>query len=51
MTVMHNNGPQDWVADYDGEGQERAARESGDSRMVMMAAAAEDSNGRQQMQR
>jgi hypothetical protein len=34
-----NNGSQDWVADYDGEGREWTAREGGDSGVVMMAAA------------
>ncbi len=38
---------QDWVADYDREGQERAAREDRDSRVAMMAAAAEHGGGGQ----
>jgi hypothetical protein len=53
MTAADDDGSQDWAADYDREGQERAVRDSGDSRVVMMAAAkmaaAEDSgSGRQQ---
>jgi hypothetical protein len=38
---------QDWVADYNGEGQEQAAIKERDSGMVMMAVAAEDGSGRQ----
>ncbi len=34
-----DNGLQDWVADYDREGQERAGRDGGDRGVVMMAAA------------
>ncbi len=30
-TVADNNGMQDWVADYNGDGQERAARDGGDT--------------------
>jgi YD repeat-containing protein len=50
-----DDGLQDWAADYDGEGRERAARDGRDSGMVMMAAAkmaaAEDSSrGGQQRQ-
>ncbi len=30
---------QDWAADYDGEGRERAARDRGDSGVAMMDAA------------
>ncbi len=49
-----DNGLQDWVADYDGEGRERAARDDGDSGVAMMAAAkmaaAVDSGGGQQQQ-
>jgi hypothetical protein len=49
MALADDNGLQDWVADYDGEGQERAARDSRDSGVVMMIAAmmtaAEDSGG------
>jgi hypothetical protein len=41
MTVMDNNNTRDWAADCNGEGQEQAVRESGDSGVVMMAVAAE----------
>ncbi len=34
-----DDGLQDWVAECDGEGQERAARDGGDSGVVMKAAA------------
>jgi hypothetical protein len=50
-TVVDNNGMQDSVADYDGEGQERAARDGRDSGVAMMAAAAEDGGGGQRQQR
>ncbi len=48
-TVADNNDTRDWVADCNGEGQERAVRDGRDSRVVMMAAAAanNDSKGRQ----
>jgi hypothetical protein len=46
-TVADNNDMRDWAADCDGEGQERAVRESGESRVVMMAVAVEDSGCRQ----
>ncbi len=39
MTVADDNGLQDWAADYDGEGQERAVRDGGDRGVVMMAVA------------
>ena len=29
MTAMDNNGRQDWVADYEGEGGERGANKNG----------------------
>ncbi len=52
MTAADDNCLQDWVADYDGEGQEQAARDGRDSGVVVMAAAkmvaAEDSGGAQQ---
>jgi hypothetical protein len=38
-----DNSIQDQVVDYNGEGQERVAREGNDSIMALMAAAAEDS--------
>jgi hypothetical protein len=55
-TAADNDGLQDWVADYDGEGREWAAREGRDSGVVMMAAAkmaaSEDSgSGGRQWQR
>ncbi len=40
-TVADDNNMQDWAADYDEEGGERAVRDGGDSGVVMMAAAAE----------
>ncbi len=30
-TAADNNGMQDWAADYKGDGQEQAARDSGDT--------------------
>ncbi len=39
--MAEDNGMQDQVVDYDGEGQEWAAREDRDSRVVMMAVAEE----------
>jgi hypothetical protein len=39
---------QGWVVDFHGEGQERAARGSGDIGVAMMAAAAEDGSSGQQ---
>ncbi len=50
-TLADNDGMQDWVADYDGEGWERVAIDGGDSGVAMMAAAAEDGGGKQQRQR
>jgi hypothetical protein len=53
-TATDDDGSQDWAADYDGEGQEWAVRDGGDSRVAMMAvakmAAAEDSSGGRQQQ-
>ncbi len=48
--MTDNDDTCDWAADCNGEGQERAVRDGGDSGFVMMAAAAEDndSKGRQQ---
>jgi hypothetical protein len=43
--VADDNDMQDWVADFNGEGRERAVREDGDSKVVMMAVAVEDSGG------
>ncbi len=45
MIAVEDNGMQDPAADYDGEGQERVAREGGHSGVAMMAAAAEDGGG------
>ncbi len=45
MIAAEDNGMQDWAADYDGEAQERAAREGTDSKVTMMAAAAEHGGG------
>ncbi len=49
--VADNYDTRDWVADCNGEGQERAVRDGRDSGVVMMAAAAEDFGGGQQRQR
>ncbi len=46
-TVTDNNNTRDWGADCDGEGKDWAVRVSRDSRVVMMAAAAEDGGDRQ----
>ncbi len=43
--AAEGNGMQDWVADCDREGQERAASEGRDSGVVMLAAAEEDGSG------
>ncbi len=43
--VVDNDNTHDWVADCNGEGQERAVGDGGDSGVVMMAAAAEDGGG------
>ena len=43
--MADNNDTCDWVADCDGEGQERAVRDSGDRAVVMMAAALKDGGG------
>ncbi len=52
MTAADDDGSQDRAADYDGEGQERAVRDGGDSGVAMMAAAkmtaVEDSGGGRQ---
>ncbi len=45
-TVANNDNTRDWAADCNWEGREWAVRDSGDSRVVMMAAAAEDGGGR-----
>ncbi len=38
-TAANDDGLQDRVADYDGEGREQAVRDGGDSGVAMMAAA------------
>jgi hypothetical protein len=43
--VVDDDNTQDWVADCDGEGGERAVRDGGDSEVLMMAVAVEDSGG------
>jgi hypothetical protein len=50
-TAADDNGMQDWAVDYKGDGQKRAARDSGDSRVAMTDAAAEDGGGGQQWRR
>jgi hypothetical protein len=51
-TAADDDGSRNRAADYDGEGRERAVRDSRDSRVAMMAAAkmaaAEDSGGGRQ---
>jgi hypothetical protein len=37
MTVMDYNNMQDWAADCNGEGRERAVRDDGECGVVMMA--------------
>ncbi len=52
--MADDDGLQDWAADYDGEGRERAVRDGRDSGVAMMAvakmAAVEDSGGGRQQQ-
>jgi hypothetical protein len=43
--VVDDNDTHDWAADCNWEGGEWAVRDSGDSRVVMMAAVVEDSEG------
>ncbi len=43
--MADDDDTRDWAADCDGEGRERAVRDSGDRGVVMMAAGAEDSGG------
>ncbi len=50
-TMADDNNKQDWVADCDGEGQEKAVRDGRDSGVVMMAVAVEGGNGGQRRQR
>ncbi len=49
--MAEDDDTQDWGADCNGEGQERAVRDGGDIGVVMMAAMVEDSGGGQQQQR
>ncbi len=49
--MADNKDTQDWVADCDGEGRERAVRDSRDSGVVMMAVAVEDGSSGRQWQR
>jgi hypothetical protein len=51
-TVADDDDTCDWAVDCNGEGQEQAVRDGGDSGVVMMAvvAADDDSEGRQQQQ-
>jgi hypothetical protein len=51
MTVVDDNNTREWVVDCNGEGQERAVRDGGDSGVVMMAASAEDGGGGQRWRR
>jgi hypothetical protein len=44
-TVADDMDTQDWAADCDGEGRERAVRDSRDSRVVMIAVVVEDGSG------
>ena len=50
-TVADDDNMRDWGADCDGDGQERAGRDGGDSGVVMMAVVVEDGGGRQRRQR
>ncbi len=46
MTAAEDDeGTQDWVADYNGEGT-KVASNTGDSRVAMMAVTVEDGGGR-----
>ncbi len=49
--MADDDDTRDWAADCDGEGQERAVRDSGDSGVVMVAAVVEDGGGRGRGQR
>ncbi len=49
--VADEDNMQDWAADCDGEGQEGAVRDGGESELVMMAVAVEDGGGGQRWQR
>ncbi len=45
--VADNKDTRDWAADCNGEGRERAVRDSRDSGVVMMAVVVEDGGGGQ----
>ncbi len=45
--MVDDEDTQDWAADCNGEGRERAVRDSRDSGVVMMAVAVEDGGGGQ----
>ncbi len=45
--MADDDNTHDWAANCNGEGWEQAVRDSGDSRVVMMAAAVEDGGGKQ----
>ncbi len=51
MIAAEDNGMQDWAVDYNGEGQERAAREGRDNKVAMMAAAAGHGDSRRRWRR
>jgi hypothetical protein len=46
--VADNKDTQDWTVDCNGEGREKAVRDSRDSGVVMMAVVVEDGNSGQQ---
>jgi hypothetical protein len=43
--VADDDDSRDWATDCNGEGQEQAMRDCGDSGVLMMATAAEDGGG------
>ncbi len=51
MTVADDKDMQDWVVDCNGEGQERAVRDSRDRGVVVMAVAVEDGGSGRRWQR
>jgi hypothetical protein len=50
-TVADDDNTRDWAADCNGEERERAVRDGGDSRVVIMAMAVEDGDSGQRWQR
>ncbi len=46
--MVDDNNTQGWEVDCNKEGQEQAVKDSGDSRMVMMAVMADDGSGGRQ---